>query len=193
MFAFLAPLLLNLSPVGSFLKTIPPKVWYAIGIIAALFAAYLIHHHVVHKALAAEYQRGMADEAAHIEKQALAIKQKADALNAGIASAIRSKNDEQNRAIAADAGTIRVLGPGKAACHPVLPAAPGGPVAPSGSGNAPVAPVPSTGGQQLIALPFDDTLDFGQNHDSYRVEVLSWHTWYAKLVAAWPTQPAPSR
>jgi hypothetical protein len=184
----------KLSGARSALAKVPPKVWYALAAITLLVGGYLYHQHAVHKALNAAYQSGVAAEAAHVEKQAIAIKAKADTLNARIASAIRSRNDEENGRIHADAGNLRLLGSGKAACpgNPGFSAAAGQSRPAGRPGDAAVAPLPDAAGIDLIGLPFNDTVSFGEDHDLDRAEVLSWREWYQKLIAAWP-KSSPKR
>jgi hypothetical protein len=46
-------------------KRVPPKVWYALAIVAALIAAYFLHQHHVHKIIAAaKLEQKQADEKA---------------------------------------------------------------------------------------------------------------------------------
>jgi hypothetical protein len=107
------------------LASIPPKAWLAIGGALALVLGVLAHHIASKRHDAALVKSTIAAEDSRLAKQALAIKQKADALNAQIATLIREKNDETNRAIAADAHDVLVHGPGKARVScPVVPAPP---------------------------------------------------------------------
>jgi hypothetical protein len=80
---------------------------------------------------------------------------------------------------------VRMRGPGKAVC-PGLPPAPGG----SQPGSGPVAGgvdrVPYPEWQQLLAMPFDDTISFAKQCDINAAELRHWHSWYLKLVATWP-------
>lgn len=120
-------------------------------------------------------------------KQALALKTRLDAAGVEIARKNRELNDEQNRRIAASADAVRLHGPGKAACpgNPGSPAAAGRPEPGSGAGNVAVDPVPDRAGVVLIAVPFDDSVTWGADHDGARAENIAWHQWYRDLVAAW--------
>lgn len=186
MLAFFAPLLLKLSPVGAFLKRIPAKLWLAIALAAALAIGFVWHQHTAHKALqkadATGYARAMRD----VEKKALALKTKTDALTRKISTLQRSLNDAENRRISASADTLRLRGPGRAICAEPAPA-PGRHEPPRGQGNAPLAEVPDRAGEPLIALPFTGTIAGGETCDLNRAEVKSWREFYDKLVKAWPT------
>jgi hypothetical protein len=183
--AWIAKSALMQSPVGAFIKAVPAWAWKAAGIIAALVGAFLVHQHYAHKAIANAYAQGKADEAKHVEQQALKIKAKVDALTGKIAAQERMKNDEQNRRIAAAADDLRLRGPGKATCagSASLPSAAGGHVAPSGDGNAAGPQVPS---DDRAAVPWGWLVNRAEEHDVDRAEVLSWREWYSRLVAAWP-------
>lgn len=139
-----------------------------------------------------QYQKLHNNDLAHdakIAKQAVDLKAKVDALTLNISRTLREWNDAQNSRIAGAADDLRLRGPGKAVCpgNPVDPSGSGKSQQPGRSGNAAVAPVSDAGGQ-LAALPFSDTVTFGQSHDAYRAEVMTWRQWYQRLVAAWPKQ-----
>jgi len=133
------------------------------------------------------YQREL-DHDAKIAKQAVDLKQKIDGLTINISHLLKEQNDAQNARIHSAADDLRMRGPGKAACpsNPGLAAAPGRSQQPIGAGNAAVAPVHDSGGISLIALPFADTVDFGEEHDRYRTEAMTWREWYKRLTAIWP-------
>jgi hypothetical protein len=72
-------------------KRVPPKVWYALAIVAALIAAYFIHQHHMHKIIAAaKLEQKQADEKAfaaqlaHVAAQANAIRVKSEQAAAAI-------------------------------------------------------------------------------------------------------------
>jgi sensor c-di-GMP phosphodiesterase-like protein len=121
---WLAKSALMQSPVGALLKAVPAWAWKALAIIALLVAAFLWHQHAAHKALNAAYAHGKADEAERVKKQALELKAKIDALTGKIATQERAKNEEANRRIAADAGDLRMQGPGRAICSRAKASAP---------------------------------------------------------------------
>ena len=170
-----------------FLAAIPKPVWEAIAVLGYALALIALHQHAVHEHDASIISANNAQWQARLNAAAAQMKAK-DVEIASMSAQLRKVNDEANQAIAADAAAQRVRGPGKAACPGVSGAAPSasGPQPSSRPGDAPLAQLPGTGGLNLIALPFADTIDFGAEHDSYRAEVTSWRAWYGKLIAAWP-------
>lgn len=157
-------------------RRIPPKVWLILAVVAVVVGAFFLHRHIAHKALTAAHDAGYAEgvrdnEAAHVAAQAKA-NERAEKIN----SKIRSKSDEDVRAINRDADVVLLRGPGKAVC-PGLAAAPGaagGHGAASGAGDAAVGEVPDPERAELIALPFAGTIAFANQCDVNRSEVLSW-------------------
>jgi hypothetical protein len=133
------------------------------------------------------YQREL-DHDAKIAKQAVDLKTKIDGLTINISHLLKEQNDAQNARIHSAADDLRMRGPGKAACpgNPGFAAAPGRSQQPAGTGNAAVAQVRDSGGISLIALPFADTVDFGEEHDRYRTEAMTWREWYKRLTEIWP-------
>ena len=175
-------------------KRLPAWAWeiIIIGIAAAVLA---LGHHV----LVVRHDNGVraaqkrVDDAADqkLAQEAIALKAQIDALTSNISTLLRSQNDEENRAIAADAGNLRLLGPGKAACPRLPVAAPG-----AGRHVAPAA-VPDAAGpalptDDLAAVPWPWLVQRSEEHDQLRAEVQTWRDWYAKLVAAWP-KSAPAK
>jgi hypothetical protein len=137
-----------------------------------------------------------ADEAsfAKIAAHAQAIKQKTDQLSASINKTIKEKNDAENARISATVDALRLRGPGKAACSgsASTPAVPG-PAAAAPAINAGVDRLPDQGGQQLIALPFPDTLSFAAAFDRLRAEVAADREQREQLERIWPTSSANLR
>jgi hypothetical protein len=175
----------RLSGVGRVFKLIPTWAYIALGIALAALLGVLYHHHKVKTHDAALVKATIAAEDQRIAKQALAIKVAADKLNTNISNLIRSKNDETNRAIAADAGSLRVSGPGKATClgRASLPAAASRPVPASGNGNASGPALPP---DDSAAVPWGWLVDRAEEHDLDRAEVISWREWYQRVSASWP-------
>lgn len=174
------------SGAQSFFEKIP--VWMRWALLGLLIAAagFVWHQHVAHKAIAAAEKRGADAAYANMEKQAVALKARADALNLSIAAAIREKNDEENRAIARAGDALRLSGPGKAVCRdPRLSAAAGGYVAPGGSRAAAVDPLPDSQGIDLIGLPFAGAVAGAEQADLNRAEVIAWRSWWERFNAEW--------
>jgi hypothetical protein len=106
----------------------------------------------------------------------------ADAKGKTIAGEIRSRTDEETRAIGARADDQRVRGPGKATC-PAVPARPGG--------QNPVGGKPDAAGPQLppddrAAVPWPWLVERSKQADLNRAEVLAWREWYDRMVREWP-------
>jgi hypothetical protein len=175
----------RLSGAGRVFKLIPTWAYVAFGIALAAFLGVLYHQHRIHQHDAALVKATIAAEDQRIAAKALAIKKAADTLNTNISTLIRSKNDETNRAIIADAGDLRVSGPGKAAClgRASLPAPASRSVPASGDGNAAGPQVPSG---DSAAVPWGWLTDRAEEHDLNRAEVLSWREWYQRMIASWP-------
>ena len=135
------------------------------------------------------YQRNDArSDAARWEKQyhslqtqADRIKRERDEANAKVSEEIRKRTDEENRRIAAGADDLRVSGPGRsrASC---APAAPGGHVAPSGTGDVAGPQVPT---DERAAVPWQWLVTRAEQADLNRAEVLAWRDWYARLAEQW--------
>jgi hypothetical protein len=189
--AWLAKSVLMRSAAGPFLK----RFWRPLLIGLAILGAFLWHQHAAHKAIADAYAKGKADEASHITKRALAIKEHADAVTGRISSALRSQNDEENRRIASDADAVRLRGPGKAACasDPRISAAASGSQQARGPARTPLARVPYPEWEQLIGMPFAPTVAYAEQHDLDRAEVLAWRDWYKKQSEAWAKLAQDSR
>jgi hypothetical protein len=107
---------------------------------------------------------------------------KAKARGEQLAKELRSKTDEANRRIAADADTLRVSGPGKARCSAVS-AGPGGSEARSGK---PDAAGPEVSPDDRAAVPWPWLVQRAEQADLNRQEVLTWREWYDKMVKDWP-------
>lgn len=181
-FPFLAPLLLKLSPVGRILKAIPRPVWIAIAVIALLLVGSCVHQRKV-KAFGEErYAAGVKAEGDRIAAKALKIAKRAEEISAKA----RSLNNETNRRIAASADTLRVRGPGKAAC--LNPSTPGASryVAPVGKPDAARPDMPPADGEALLAaVPWPWLVDRAEQCDLNRAEAETWRAWHRQLEEAW--------
>jgi hypothetical protein len=165
--------------------------WVGLAV-AALLAVLLVHSHgetrhwSKQSAQFEKLYRGEVAKQQRIAKQALELKAKIDALTAKIAAEERTKNDVEDRRIAAAADALRVRGPGKAVCIASIPAAAGGHVEAGGPGDASVHGVPDPQRVALIGLPVSSAVGFAEQHDVFRAEVIAWRTWYKRVHEAWP-------
>lgn len=197
---FFARSALMTSPLGGPLKALLGGLGRLLGLkvslrvwmlVAALAFAWHWHHGKVKAADRAGYSRAMGE----VEGKAIALKTKIDTLTTKISTELRSRNDEENRRIARDAGALRLRGPGKAACPAGarLPSGSGGYISPGGLGDAAGSQVPD---RDRAAVPWGWLVDRAEEHDADRAEVVTWREWYRKMVAAWPKagrpQPAPA-
>lgn len=179
-----------LSDLEAVWKWLAADLWRLVA--AVVLIAWGVDHVSCHRHAArvekqlASTTKALGDLRAMLNKETAVLRQ-LNVVNAAMANQLRKANDEENRRIAADAADLRMRGPGKATC-PRLPATPAASSGTSnrGASDAPVAPVPDAGGQQLFALPFDDTTYFGADHDYWRDRALKWDAWYDNLVKAWP-------
>lgn len=174
------------------ITAIPKPVWEAFAVIAYVLAFLALHQHYANAAIKRAHDTGYTQAQKDDREEALNLKARIDALNAEISANRRKQHDEAVAHNAVAAGALILHGPGKAAC----PIPSGSPLA-SGqplrdrSSNAALAPVSDAGGINLIALPFNDTVEFGKSADDWRAEALAWEGWYADLVKAWPKAGKP--
>jgi hypothetical protein len=154
----------------------------AVGL-AIILGAILWHNHAV----TAAYNRGKADEAAHVAAQAIALKSQVDTLSTNISTLIRSRTDAENDRISDAADALRLRGPGKATCpRPAgIPAGAGGRDTAAGSAGAAVDRVSYPEWEQLLAVPFSPTIDFAKGHDQCQVELKAYREWRKQLEALW--------
>lgn len=167
----------GIAKVSGMAKAIPPKVWYAIGIILALVAAFIFHQRAAHKAIhnadIAGYTRAMKE----VEARALELSKKAKLLSDNA----RKLNDAANTRIHSSATIIRLSGPGKAVCPRVSATAGRSNQAGSG-GNVTGPQVPP---DNLAAVPWDWLVTRAEEHDLCRAEALSWRDWYKSQAELW--------
>jgi hypothetical protein len=176
------------------LATVPKPVWEAIAVVGYVLALIALHQHYANAALKAAdkagYERRASEDAAALV-ELVHREQTAETNGKAIAQETRSTNATENLSIHADAGAIRLRGPGAASCgrlnHPAIPAASGGPVAPGDElSDAPGSAVPAGNGQpDLAAVPFDWLVGRAEQADLDRAEVLSWRNWYQLQAAEW--------
>lgn len=180
--AWVAKSALMQSPIGGFLKAVPKQVWIALAIALAIFTAVKWHGHEAHAATDAAYRRGKAEvEAYYAAKSGEWIQRIGQ-----IASKRKEINREENRRIVAHADTLRLSGPGKAACPYATPAVPGGRSdAASGPVDAGLDRVPDQRGPAFAAVPFDDLVTVGQYCTLNRQEVIDRRAAEKALQDAW--------
>lgn len=175
------------SPLGRWLKRIPGRVWLRFFIIAAAvilgFLAYRWHGNKVEAFGNAKWGEGYQQARADAE----AVRAELERRNAALAAELRSKNDAKLRDVARDADAVRLRGAGKAACSGAsfLPTAAGGRDPASRAGDAAVAALPAGERIDLFGLPVAPTIDFAEQHDAFRIEVLGWREWHALFTAEW--------
>jgi hypothetical protein len=176
----------SMSALQAFFGKIPVWMrWTLLGLLIAA-AGFVWHQHAAHKAIAAAEKRGADAAYANMASQAVALKVKADALNTSLAQAIREKNDEESRRIAADADALRVSGPGKAVCRsPGLAGGPSGYVEAGGSRAAAVDTLSDSQGIDLIGLPFAGAVAGAEQADLNRAEVIAWREWWTRFDVQW--------
>jgi heme exporter protein D len=174
-----------LSGAGAFLGKISPKVWLALGCAVALLLGLLWHHHEVDKTIAtAKAEQKAADD--KITQAAIAQIAKDDAQLAALSANIKAQVEYEDRLIAGDANALRVSGPGKARC-PIIPASPGGHVAPAAKPDDAGPSLPPGDGQNLLAgVEWGWLTDRAQEHDQLLADEQAWRDWYSQIVKAWP-------
>jgi hypothetical protein len=174
------------AKILGFFGGVPRWVYIALAVAALIGSGLYLHHRAVKSAYDTAYKAGGDAEAARVEKAAKKLEQRAAALTAKI----RSKNDETNRRISADADDLRLRGSGKAACPGASSAAAVRYVAAGRTTDAAVGEVPDPQRVDLIAMPFADAISFAEQHDQFRAKVLSVIEQHDKLAAqAAPVQP----
>ena len=124
----------------------------------------------------------------HTENEKLTARIKAaDKAIADQAAQIRKANDETNRLIAGDAGSLRLSGPGRSICRPGASGS-SSEHSPGAKPNASGPPLPP---DDLSAVPWDWLVTRSEEHDQLRAEVQAWHDWYGMLVKNWPNDTKP--
>lgn len=179
----------KLLGVKGALARVPRPVWIALAVAAALLVGVLWHHHAAGKALKAADQAGYQRRDAEVKAAALKLKSKIDALTAKIAADERKRNAQAHHDNDAAADALLVRGPGKAVCSvrsisasPAVRPSSGSSVAVDGQ----VAGLPEPGGQQLIALPFNDTVAFAREFDACQIDRRSWEQLWRETQKVWP-------
>lgn len=166
---------------SALMKMVPKWVWIALAG-AALVLLGLWWHSGKVKAFGDErYRAGWESRGQVID----VLQKRLAAKDAELARALRSKHNEQIRRIAVAADAVRVRGPGQALCSPAaVPAVSGGAQA-GGAGNGAVANVHNQQREPLVGLPFAAAVDFAEQHDTLRAEVLTLRAAWDAYTAQW--------
>lgn len=161
-----------------------------------MLALLFLHQHYAHAALKAADQAGYDRRASEDVKVLADLRRDvavADAQVKAIAAKERKTNDEANARIAADAGTLLVHGPGKAAaanCRPVsdpgVSAVSGGPQPPANAANDAGAILPGGDGPtDRAVVPWGWLVGRAKECDLDRAEAVAWRNAHAGDAAAW--------
>lgn len=176
--------------VFAFLGKLPWQVWAAIAAVALLVGGYVLHGRAVKQAYDIAYAEGKETEKRRWEQAFQTMKLASETWKSNYEGAAKARNDERsarhaedNRRIAAGADDLRLRGPGRAAaprCGSItgagLSAAPSGPEGAPGGGDAPLPELPEPEG--LATVPWGRIVEFGESHDRWRSEALTWRSWY---------------
>lgn len=183
----LLPIAARLAPVRRILGFVPTWAWVALAIALAGLLGALWHGKQVRQTIDAAEKRGEERAYKRVEAKARAIEARAKDIGERIAAEMRSRHNEELRRNADLADSIRLRGPGKAACpgSPGLPAGAGRPEPAGGRSDAPVDRVPGEERVELIAVPFGELVGRAERCDALRIEVLSWRTWHPRMVVEW--------
>lgn len=180
-----------LKAAGAAMKLVPNYVWYALFGALALHFALGWHSGKVKAHDAATIAARDAywnDRIQAVAKQAAGIRDKAENTARQITEKVRTDNENQARIIAADAGALRLRGPGAASddCrsvdHSGIPVAAGGAGQGGGAGAAARPQVPD-GDRASVSWRW--LVNSAEQADLNRAEVLSWRSWYQQQAAAW--------
>lgn len=193
--AWLAKSALMTSPLGGIIKAIgrllgkiPPKVWLALIVGAALFIGWKVHTHKVTKFGEERYTSGFEAGYHAAEEDQRKVTAKTNAATAAIAQDERGKNHEANARTNAAADDLRLRGPGKASSRcPTVAAPASGHDAPGGQSADAATGLPERDWTTDRAeVPWGWLVSSGQTCDLNRNEVIAWRSWYERIAAAWP-------
>lgn len=177
------------------LGNVPPWLWKALAVVAALGALWWWHASTVSDAREEGRLAGRQAEAARWQAAFDTAHKAALDWRTAYMGTAETLNTERKaryaadlRAIAASADALRLRGPGAAAaprCRPgaglAAAASAGGPDGPGRPADAPLAPLPDE--EPMAILPWAGVTRFAEQHDALRAEVLTWRAWYAEQQA----------
>lgn len=173
------------------LKLVPKWVWILLA--AALVWRFALGWHSGQikehdRQVIAERDAYWKTQIAAVHAEAVAVRRQAEAVSAQITEKVRTDHESETRAIAADAGALRVRGPGAASvsCRPSDH--PGVSVAASGAGRGPA--VANAAGSEAVTgagavVPWNWLVNRAEQHDALRAETLAWRSWYQQQSTAW--------
>lgn len=119
--------------------------------------------------------------------QAIQWKRDFDTTAAQLSTALKDKTHAEDLLNAALADNLRMRGPGRATAicgqrgDSGSGTGSGGNIAPGGTGDAPLAPVPDD--EPMAILPWRELVERARFADDNRTEVMAWREWYAKTGA----------
>lgn len=171
------------------LRSIPPRMIWAIAAMAAIFGAVLWHNHTVTRA----YERGKAAGGAvrdtawkaafdEMHRGALLWKRNYEAEAARRTQLERQIHVQNLSRNSAAAGDLRLRGPGRAAaCRGPglgagISARTGGHDSPVAPGDAPGTPLPA--GDGFAVVPWGWIVERAKERDDLLSEALTWRSWY---------------
>jgi hypothetical protein len=169
----------DVEAVGGFLSR--HSIWLTVSLCLCL--AWGVDHIICHR------------HAAHVEKQLARLEAanddarsqvtKADTQIAALTKQLKDAKDAQSRAIADDARSLRVSGPGKSRCAAVPASADNG-----ASPAKPDAAGPSLPPTDSAAVPWDWLTTRAEEHDQLLNEVTAWRAWHDQVLKSWPNTEA---
>jgi hypothetical protein len=179
---------MGFSALADFLKSLNPQG--VIGLLVALILTILSihewseqrHWHKQSDRYEALYNAELAHEQ-KIAKQAVDLKTRIDALSSSITTEVKDEHDAEDRRIASDADTVRLRGPGKAACTGDSSTAAAA-VRPGSSASANAGPQMSPGDRATV--PWDWLVTVVEEHDQLLNKVKATEDQHDQLEKAWP-------
>lgn len=165
-------------------KSIPWQLWAIGAFVLAIGIGGCVHLRNDKAAVKAADKAGYNRAMDEVRARALEIERKARELEAKITPLIRSKVDAENRAIADRQHSLRLRGPGKAACA-VSAAVSSGAGRHNPSGGRTDSPAAGVLEPDRIAVPFEYIVTQGSTCDLNRTEVIAWREWHKAYTEAW--------
>lgn len=176
--------------VFAFLGKLPWQIWVALAAVALLVGGYVWHGRAVKQAYDIAYAEGKETEKRRWEQAFQTMRLASETWKSNYEGAAKALTDERSaqhaedlRRIAAGADDLRLRGPGRAAaprCGSIAGArsatATGGSEGTAGGGDAPLPELPEPEG--LAIVPWGRLVEFGESHDAWRSEALTWRSWY---------------